>query len=185
MTWCLASIVEGPGDASSLPLLIRLLRPDLTVCRPINAGKGRIMQQAQRDRYLQAARVNVLEGGGEGGVLILIDADDDCAKTIGRQIKRESSGVIPFNLEVAVAVREFEGWLIAGDPDHQYDGDPESPRNPKATLRTWYGRYRETADQPRLTAKLDLDRAQQHSPSLRYLVTCLDRLHPHPTTPTP
>lgn len=124
-----------------------------------------------------AVRVQQAGVGPEGFVVVLYDSDDDVPDR-AEDATREALDAAGATAVVAVAVREYEAWLLAGVEslrshpsvleDAAFAGDPESPRDAKGRLRDLMTEpYKETLHQARLTAILDLDRAISRSPSLR------------------
>lgn len=170
--YVLATIVEGHGEVDALPVLIRRMHPDLIVPRPVRIKRQRIARDEDMKRAALIAEANIKSGGGSGGVLLVLDADGDCAakagpalsELLGRHLSHRASRVV-------LAVREFEQWLVAGDPGA--DQSPDETRGGKGWLSQQYGRYSPTADQPRLAASMDLVRAERDSRSFRKLIKVL------------
>ena len=117
--------------------------------------------------------------GRQGGILVIIDSDDDCPAELGPQLldrARKARSDLPIG--VVLAKREFEGWFLAsaeslrgkrGLPDDLTPpADPESVRGAKGWIARQMiggGTYSETLDQPALTAVFDLDQAAGRSGS--------------------
>ena len=181
MECAIAPIVEGHGDVRAFRVLVNRLLAEgaagtATICTPIRTPRGKIVNDEELAKYAQIALSNIRERGVPGGVLLLFDADDDCAVELaeGRRTILEKETGVPS--ECVLAVREYETWLVAGDTQHDFDGDAESKRNPKAVLKEWYGRYTETADQPSLTARMDPQQARTRCRSFRAFENALLRL---------
>lgn len=171
----LACLVEGHGDVAAVPVLIRRTDPLVHVPRPIRVKRQKIVQQGELERYLQIAEANIVDGGGVGGILLVLDADQDCAAQLGPQLLDRMCNAIPDRpAAVVVAVREFESWLVAGLAET--DNFPDESRPSKGWLAARDGRYVETIDQPRLSATFDMARAFQRSRSYRHWCTSMDRL---------
>jgi len=124
---------------------------------------------------LQGTRV-----GQHGGVLVLLDADDDdpdeLAHRLDDDIAAHASGKIAGRARVTVAVREFEAWFLGGieslrshrsvDNDASYDGNPEEPRDAKGRLSDrMMEPYQETIHQVAFSALVDLEDVAQRCPS--------------------
>ena len=155
-------IVEGHGEVAALPILIRkilaerLNRYDLRIARPINA-KGKDTLIGRIDRFASLAL-------NDDAALILFDSDEDCALELVRDICASCAGMnasIP--IAVVCAVREYESWFLASlgsvvDGAAGFAGNPDAIPNPKERLRQAMpdGRYRETAHQAGLTARIDI-----------------------------
>lgn len=91
---------------------------------------------------------------GAGGVLALLDADDDCAVELTESIRAGYRGKHDFAL--VAAVREYESLFLAGQLP-----DPERIRDAEGAVRRLNGAYKETRHQPRLSAALDLELARE------------------------
>jgi hypothetical protein len=178
----IASIVEGDGEVSALPVLLRRLSESLTptcwptVAVPIRVRRDRfLMRDDQFQKYLRLAAA---KAGPDGWVLILLDADDDCPAELAPSIADRAGKLeIAPALSVVLANREYEAWFIAGAEslngkhgfafDAPLDIDPELPRDAKGWIseRIGAGKYREVIHQPAFSAMLDVARARQSSPS--------------------
>jgi len=127
------------------------------------------------ERFARIAEANVVEGGGVGAILILLDSDNDCAVEVARDFHARIARILPLRpVGVALAVREFESWLVAGAADGP--DAPDEHRPTKRWLQESAGSYRESIDQPRLTARLDIGRAKANSRSFRHFVEVVERL---------
>lgn len=178
-------IVEGDGEVQALPVLLRRLSqwlsPDRVVDlgRPIRVRRERFLRNdAEFRRMLLLAAAKV---GGEGWVLVLLDADDDCPAELASEIAIRARTVIPHcEVSVVCANREFEAWFLASAEslsgkrglfvaDGDSPQDPDSIRGAKEWLsrRIVEGRYRETTDQPAFAAVMDLELARGRSRSFR------------------
>ena len=178
----IVTIVEGPGEVVAMPILIRRIAevaaPEAVphVPRPIRVKRDRFLKENELERYVDLAG---RQAGPDGGVLIVLDADDDCppelASTIlGRATRARSDRVI----KVVLARREYEAWFLAaadsiaglrGLPsDLTPPANAESIRNAKGWLTSSMppGRaYKETRDQPALTSLFDLAMARRRASS--------------------
>jgi hypothetical protein len=182
----IASIVEGNGEVSALPVLLRRLSSKchstvfVNPLPPIRVRRDKFLNkddEFRRQLLLAAAK------SGEGGwVLIVLDADDDCPASLGRTIHDRAQQYIAHrNLSVVLANREFEAWFIAAAhslrgvrgfsllPDEAIQA--ELTRNAKGWMREHMrsGTYSEVLDQPAFTAKIDLQQTFDNSRSFRKL----------------
>lgn len=173
----LGCIVEGQGDQLAIPILIRriatIVDPALFVYIPILARvkRNKIVKPEELEQSISHVSNKL---GGKGGILILVDSDDDCPAELGPTLLEQAKHVrsdIP--IAVVLAKFEFEAWFLAaaeslrginGLPeDLEPPTDPESIRGAKGWLsrNMTEGRYSETTDQPALTAVFDLDLARR------------------------
>ena len=172
-------IVEGHGELRAMPILIRRvleaqgILTGVQVLKAIRERRGTLLRQGGVERLAQAAR---RKARSEARVLVVLDADDDCAATLGPQLQSRLERELGSRDGAAVlAVREYENWLIshaAGlsrDPrQHQAAGNPESVLDTKRWLndrRTAKHRYDPVKDQARLTELVDLQVVRERCPS--------------------
>lgn len=182
----IASIVEGDGEVSALPILLRRLAAELTPAAlvnpllPIRVRRDRFLNK--EDEFRRQLLLAAAKSGEHGWILIVLDADDDCPKMLGIDIYRRAQQYIPHrNMSVVLANREFEAWFIAAAPSlHGVRGfsvapqekiEAETLRNAKGWMREHMqgGNYSEIRDQPAFTAKLDIQQARHNSRSFRKL----------------
>ena len=166
MGFTLAPIVEGHGDVIALPILLRRMNPALIVKRPVRFPKTKLLipEHLQRAAIIAASNIQP-----PGAVLLVMDSDEECAATRAAEMVRLLGESLPGHLcKVALAVREFEAWIVGGD-DYYAVPDADVAGNLKGRIRQRYGVYSETADQPRLIARADLSRLEQSSRSFRHL----------------
>ena len=183
-------IVEGQGDETAVPVLLRRLRDEaqtweLDVSKP---HRRRRTQLVKKDTLQAAVRVAALSGCA--GILVLFDADDDCPKELAPTLEawaREAAGGTP--CAVVMANREYEAWFLAsieslrGKAAILHDAtshpDPEAPRDAKGELERRMpprASYSPTVDQAALTAHLDLEIAYRSCRSFRKLVSAFGTL---------
>lgn len=176
----IASVVEGDGEVRALPkLLFRIakqLTVELRVPPPAKVHRGRMIAEGGIERAVSAAAQRI---GTTGGVLVLLDADDDCPAELGPALlKRAQAARRDVPVSVVLANREFEAWFVAaaeslagsyGFPnDLSAPADPEKIRGAKEWLKNHKadGRpYKPTVDQAPLASTFDLAQAQSRSPS--------------------
>jgi hypothetical protein len=169
-------IVEGHGEVQAAPTLVNRVAahsfPDLKTVftNPIRRPRHQVVRAGELERAVQFAATTLR---GPGGVLVLLDADDDCPAELGPALlerARTVAGHVP--AQVVLAKSMYESWLIAaaeslrgmcGLPaDLVAPDDPESIRGAKGWLQRHMPSnrsYSETADQKKLTAAMDLDQA--------------------------
>lgn len=147
----IAAIVEGDGEVDALPILLRRLAdwrtPDRypQPLRPIRVRRDRFLNREQEfSRHLQLAAKKC---GGDGWILILFDADDDCPAELGPMTLERARICVPHRpVSVVLANREYEAWFIAAAPSLQgcrgfvYEPtdrvDAEVPRNGTSSVLT-------------------------------------------------
>jgi hypothetical protein len=147
----IACIVEGHGEVEAVPILIRRIaaRVDparsILVKRPLRITRSQLVRARELERAIELAARQL---GRQGGILVLIDSDDDCPAELGPQLlDRARKARSDFPIGVVLAKREFEGWFLAsaeslrgkrGLPDDLTSPpDPESIRGAKE----WMARH--------------------------------------------
>jgi hypothetical protein len=197
----IAPIVEGDGEVSAVPLLLRRLlyeelqAYDWTILRPKNAhGSGGLTTENGIERFIRYA---LLEPECDA-VLVLVDSDasqglpetekpkDDCAPAFAKILARRISALNPpIPVVVIVARWEYEAWLLASletleiPTTSPYEGNVEEVRSPKGWIEARLPagqKYRETIDQVALTSKLDIKLVEQRSRSFRRLKNALSQI---------
>lgn len=180
------TIVEGDGEVIALPILLRRLNQWLTpdiyvnVGYPIRVRRDRFLNR--EDEFRRHLSLAANKCGGEGWILILFDADDDCPVELGQEILRRAESIVPHRkISVVLANREYEAWFIAaaeslqGHRGFTYDPaklvDPEQPRDAKGWIKACMANrsYGETTDQPAFSAQINLQLAFDRSRSFRKL----------------
>ena len=189
-------IVEGEGDVAALPILIRRVAADLypelaiDIPRPIRVNKNQIVKDGKLERGIELAVEKI---GGQGAIFVILDSDDDCPAELGPALlHRASQARSDLPIAVVLAKYEFEAWFLSAaeslrgkrglEDDIHPPNDPEAIRGAKEWLsqrmenrRT----YRETQDQPALTALFDIEqarRADSFDKCYRDIVRLLDEL---------
>ena len=172
-------IVEGPGDEAAAPVLMRRIlherigRYDVDVLRPKRARDRGALVKRLEDFMGYAAITN-----GCAAILVLLDADRDCPMDLGMGLACRARFIdIGIPTAVVCAKREYESWFLASDESFQ--GDAEEFGGAK----NWLNRkvasglaYKETRDQVRFSAMMDIDAAFEASRSFRRLCNAVDEL---------
>lgn len=184
-------IVEGHGEEEAFPILLRRLLPELG-CHldiggsPLRSKRTQIIREADFKRAIQIASLKP----GACAILVLFDADDDCASTHVPSMLAWAQEVIPqMPCGVIMARREYEAWFLAAieslrgqhgiGQDAAYQSNPEQVRDAKGAVGSFMPHkvfYAPTADQPSLSARFDLGAAYRRASSFRKLVKELCRI---------
>jgi hypothetical protein len=170
-------IVEGHGDSGALPIVIRRIAGeidpavDARIPHPIRIPKSRLVKPGELERAVGLAARKL---DGPGGILVLLDSDEDCPATAVPPLlarARSACGHVP--VSVVMAKREFEAWFLAsaeslrgrrGLPaDLAGPSDPEGISDPKGWLaeRMERGSYSPVLDQPALAAGFQIAAARR------------------------
>jgi hypothetical protein len=184
-------IVEGDGEVSAVPILLRRLLPELGVytvqiSRPIRQMRTQLVQEANFRRAMRLASLRE----ENRAILVLFDADDDCARDLVPQMNQWAAEETPsLPTAVVLARREYEAWFLAAieslrgkghvRENATYPADPEARRGAKEALRKLMTKpfsYQETADQPVLSGSFELGQAYRRASSFRKLVREVCRL---------
>ena len=175
----IACIVEGEGDAKAVPILLRRIVREIdptlllnTAEEAIKVDRSKIVKPEELERYVELAAEN---NAGHGGILILVDADEDCPAALAPQLlQRAHAARSDMPIAVVLAQREYEAWFLAAAQSLQGKkglsaalkppSDPEAVPGAKEWLRKHMEgsrKYSETVDQPALTRVFDLNAARQ------------------------
>ena len=178
----IVTIVEGHGEVEAVPILLRRIveavapNANVEVMPPIRVDRYKLVKPTELERAIElAARIAT----GDGYVLVLLDADDDCPAELGPDLLRRASEARPDRaIRVALAKREYEAWFVAavtsivGQASIREDAlapeDAEGIRDAKGWLTRQMPEahsYRPTRHQALLTRYFDLDAARRGAPS--------------------
>jgi hypothetical protein len=183
--------VEGEGEDDAVPMLVKRLLNEkgewhdiLLDDNPFRVGSVNKLVKADFHDWKRLLGAS-LKRPNVGGVLLIVDGDVDtiggqrfCAARVARSLASAAMHVgagETFSVAIAIAMQEYETWLIAGVaslagkrlPDGRLirshakapEGDLEAgPRDAKGWLGTVIeGGYRPTRDQAALTRLVDLE----------------------------
>ncbi len=172
----IACVVEGHGDVNAVPTVIRRVAQEVepatsvVIPHPIRIPKGKLLRPGELERAVQLA---AMQAGERGGILILIDADDDCPAQLAPALlarARTARGDVP--LAVVLPKSEFESWFLAAAESlrghHGLPADLQPPANPEAIrgAKEWIHRYMQggyvpTLHQASLAAAFDIQLARR------------------------
>lgn len=177
MTVRIGCIVEGHGECQSVPILIRRiagqLDPQLEVQipRPVRITKSRLLKAHELERAVELAAMSI---GSRGGILVILDSDDDCPATLAPSlIQRTQAARKDLPSSVVLPRREFESWFLAAAASlrghRRFPGDLDIPPEPEEIVgaKEWLSRrirsgaYSPTVDQASLTQAFDLALARR------------------------
>ena len=176
----IVTVVEGQGEVAALPIVLRRIAADfghwdLDVPTPYRRTRSSLVRPGAIEDAVSAVAHRV---GPRGGVLVLLDADDDLPCQLGPELLgRARRARSDRRLSVVLAKSEFESWFLASasslggcrDLPDPLAGppDPEGIRDAKKWLsdRMVGHPYKPTVDQAALAATFDLAAARLGSPS--------------------
>ncbi len=178
----IACIVEGHGEVEAVPILVRRLAEawnpalQLRLPQPQRVPRTKIIKSNELERAVQLA---ALKAGSAGGVLVLLDADNDCPARLGPELlERAQRARSDTPISIVLAKIEFEAWFLAAAAslrglrglrdDLEAPPDPEAVKGAKEWLSTRMNGsriYSETLDQPALSRLFALDAARHGAPS--------------------
>jgi len=180
MTVRIGCIVEGHGETESVPILIRRIAQQLDpslhveIPHPIRISKTRLLQSGELERAVRLAALNVQ---GDGGILVVLDSDEDCPAQRGPELaSRTHSARGDLPSAVVLPKCEFESWFLAAAESLRgckgLPSDLTPPPNPEEIggAKEWLaarfpgGTYSSRVDQPSLTSAFDFELARR-SPS--------------------
>jgi hypothetical protein len=184
-------VVEGHGEVASVPILLERLWFELirgeyieVVRPPIRQPRDRLARNKDDSlsRAVGLAAAKLRESSSDLNdpelILVLIDADEDLPCELGPrllEIARHSRS--DKNISCVIANIEYETWFVASaaslteflewNDEEDLPVDPEAKRMGKGWIEKRFNgvKYSETVDQPKLTAKMDLQLCRDRSPS--------------------
>jgi len=192
MVLTIACIVEGQGEIEAVPLLVRrvatAIDPSVGIStpRPIRLPRSKLKRQGELERAVQFA---ALRAGPHGAVLLVQDADADCAPKLAPELLHQARAVSGGRaVSVVLAKWEFEAWFVAAaeslrglrglGADITAADDPEAIQGAKEWLSSSMQpgmSYRETRDQAALANAFDIDVARR-APSFDKFYREIERL---------
>jgi hypothetical protein len=192
-------IVEGHGECESVPILIRRIARqldaglDVQIPHPVRVTKSKLLKPGELERAVDLAAISV---EGNGGVLVILDSDDDCPAELAPELlARAQSARSDLPSAVVLPNKEFESWFLAAAQSLRGHGgfpeDLESPPQPEAirgakewlSIRVRGGAYSPTVDQASLTAHFNFDlarRAPSFDKCYREVIRLLETLRARP-----
>ncbi len=193
----LVCIVEGDGEDRAVPVLIRRIASEILHRDDIRVETIRVRRDKFLNRVEERRRVFQLAAARSGdsrAILVLLDADDDCAAQVSAAVLKFAAEEIGHvRCRCVLAVREFEAWFLAAARslrgvrnlalDLDPPVDPEGVRDAKGWLadRRTPSRYAPTIDQPAFAARFDLHQARGGAPSFDKFLRDVEAL----VTPVP
>jgi len=172
------AVVEGEGEVQAIrPLITRVAALShvgqyVDVPRPLLQGKHQLVRAGGIERSVELATRTL--NGQPGGILILIDADDDCPVDLHTTLQQRARATRPDQrISVVIAQTEYETWFLASASSLAgYNGmksDITDHPNPERVrgAKEWLAQHREpkgyapTVDQAGFTARFDLDLAKR------------------------
>lgn len=171
----LASIVEGHGEVAAVPLLLRriveaaLPGSSLITPTPFRLPRGKFGDAHEVGWAVAVASRRV---SGTGGLVILLDADDECPVALAANVHERVAKAAQCPVSVIAVVREFEAWFLASLPSLGSHPDitaglpvgldAEQVRDAKGRLQGAFasGKYSPTRHQPAFAAAMALDEAR-------------------------
>lgn len=176
-------VVEGPGDRKAVPVLLRKYfaereQHSVGLGQPWTAnGRSKLLKAGELERFVRGAA----SVPGACAVLVIFDADESPACELGPECAARAKGETALPVQIGLAVREFENWIVAsaqsalGHPSPLTDPDG---RGAQHAIREALApeKYIKTVDQPRLAARIDFSDARSSSRSLDRLLHRVDEL---------
>ncbi len=179
MAKSIVPVVEGYSEIEAVPILIRRISDSLGiynvgVATPFRVKRNKVVKAGELEKAVEVAirsRKNV------GGILLLLDSDDDCPVTLYEDLKQRISSSTNLPCSVVFAVKEFECWFLGAKESLRGVCDIKQTANTIANceaIRGAKGRLSANMDssnylavihQPSLSAQFDFDLAKRNSPS--------------------
>ena len=188
-------VVEGPGDRSAVPILLRRLlwehfsNYDIGVDKTKSAkGKPNLLRNFEK--FLRYASIEP----SCAGILVLLDADDKCPVEEAKGLMERATALgLRQPVTIVEANRQYETWILANLDSQKgpeiktklriaeatsYRGEIENT-NAKIRLSSMMpsGRaYKETRDQASLSPFIDIEHTRRRSRSFRRLCHAVEEI---------
>ena len=168
------AIVEGKGELKAVPNLLHRLWEANIKSPPLRTGKQPykvrrgdfINNQKVRREYLNEVGYRARQC--YGGVLILLDAEEECCRDFvhGDKIKDIRADIDEILVGIphffALAEKGYESWLVAGlGGINTEKGVSEDWINANKDKTGLDRKYNKIVDQLKLTSKMDIQRARK------------------------
>ena len=200
MSWlCVAPIVEGDGEVAAVRGLLTRVWSELLggshveVLAPIRGKRKQLVQEEILVETVQIA-IDMLQDRaypyGPSLVLVLLDSDTDCPAKLGpRLLSMAKAAHSHADIACVIAKKEYETWFVAAAESlaafldvAKVPEDPETTGAGKKWIEDHYRdkkrNYKPTVDQPAMTAKMDLVKCRERSPSFAKLCRELEKRRP-------
>jgi hypothetical protein len=191
MSLVVAVIVEGHAEVESVPFLLRRIFAelgalDVQVAHPFRVKRNLVVKPGELERAIsQTIRDRV----GVGGIILLIDSDDDCPKELALQLLGRAKEATQMPVSVVLAVREIECWFLGSKESLRgVNGVTETAAAPpnRENIRgakehltqnmTRGRRYLSVDDQVSFAERFDLNLARERCPSFDKCFRNVERL---------
>lgn len=174
----LIPVVEGQSEERALGVLLRRIVDNSVteIARPFRVKRNKVVREGELERSVVQA---VRSRPGATAVLIVLDADDDCAAELAPALVERAHSAAVTRVGVVLPTIEIEAWILAAiesvrgvrgiRSDAQPPPDVESVRDAKRALTermTGARGYVATDDMPALFATMDVNVAVSRSPSM-------------------
>lgn len=186
----IASVVEGQGEAEAVQGLLHRLLPwlnDVTYVHchvPNRKHRGLLLKQ---DGMAAALRETMALHPRPTGILVMVDADDDCPVKLAQHLLSLARTVrSDAPVFTVIPNREFEAWFLASAPSYagmfELPNDLEPPTDPERIrdAKGWFSRqmpsgraYKPATHQKAFVKHLEFEAAHANSRSFRKLCSDL------------
>jgi hypothetical protein len=184
MSPSIVPIVEGQSEVKSVPILLRRLlteaqASDIEVARPFRVKRYGVVREGELER---AVRLAVSDRENVGGLVVLLDCDDDCPAELGPSLLERCRQTTSLPVAVVLAKKEFEAWFLGAKESLRgirgIRGDATAPPRPEdirgakehlAANMLAGRRYLAVDDQPAMAEMMDLAIARERCPSFAKL----------------
>ncbi len=191
-------IVEGHGEVTAVPEIIRRISFEreypisCSVLTPYRLPRGKITQFGDvLDNVIRFGEAKIRSADGIGGVLVIIDSDDDCPLSLYSRFvsfKNKRTFLVPVSF--VSPKMEYEAWFISC-AEHMRThktvrDDAESHPNPENVrdAKGYFNReilidsvnYSETVDQVKYSSILDINCVYNKCRSFRKICKEIDEI---------
>lgn len=179
-------IVEGHGEVTAAPVLLRRLLWDHAQCYGVDVGAPirrtctQFRRQEEVTRMVKLARLQP----DCAAVLLLFDGEDDCPVELAARVREWAQHAAePIPCDVVIAYREYETWFLSAveslrgrwgiADDAAAPANPQAKRDAKGALEEYMPvnrAYSPTVNQADMSAVFDMALTHRRNRSFRKLV---------------
>ncbi len=108
----LVPVVEGQSEERALGVLLRrVVDSSVTeIARPFRVKRSKVVREGELERSVGQA---VRSRSGATAVLIVLDADDDCAAELAPALVERGHAAAGLRVGVVLPTIEIEAWILA------------------------------------------------------------------------
>ncbi len=139
-------------------------------------NRNQLLKPDELTRAMHVAAANMRDGPSHGAILLMVDADEDCAAVLAARLVENMRSAMPHNaVRVAIPVREIESWIVGGISEFGID-DSDSAGRLEGRIRKHFSHYKKAVDLKPYLKQSDPALLAQRSRSFRDFLNVIREL---------